>query len=96
MNQNNPKFVSLGASLIVTAMVATVLVSGFSASVIAQGTSVDTEKLKQILNATRTALEANDLPGALTQLDLAEQQLSGGGNITTGSNMTNTTTTVVG
>jgi len=96
MNQNNPKFVSLGAALIVTAMVATVLVSGFSASVIAQGTSVDTEKLKQILNATRTALEANDLPGALTQLDLAEQQLSGGGNITTGSNMTNTTTTVVG
>lgn len=96
MNQNNPKFVSLGAALIVTAMVATVLVSGFSASVIAQGTSVDTEKLKQILNATRTALEANNLPGALTQLDLAEQQLSGGGNITTGSNMTNTTTTVVG
>lgn len=96
MNQNNPKFVSLGAALIVTAMVATVLVSGFSASVFAQGTSVDTEKLKQILNATRTALEANDLPGALTQLDLAEQQLSGGGNITTGSNMTNTTTTVVG
>jgi hypothetical protein len=96
MNQNNPKFVSLGTALIVTAMVATVLVSGFSASVFAQGTSVDTEKLKQILNATRTALEANDLPGALTQLDLAEQQLSGSGNITTGSNMTNTTTTVVG
>jgi hypothetical protein len=96
MNKNNPKFVSPGAALIVTAMVVTVLVSGFSASVFAQGTSVDTEKLMQILNATRTALEANDMPGAMTQLDLAEQQLSGGGNITAGSNMTNTTTTVVG
>ena len=92
MNKNSLKFVSLGGALIITAMVATVVVSGFSASVFAQGTSVDTEKLKQILNSTRTAIEANDLPGALTQLDLADEMLSGGGNMTGASNMTNTTT----
>jgi hypothetical protein len=61
--------------------------------VYAQGTEVDVEKLKQILNSTRTAIEANDLPGALTQLDLAEEMLSGGGNMTAAGNMTNTTTT---
>jgi hypothetical protein len=51
----------------------------------AQGSSVDVDKLKQILNATRTALEANDIPGALTQLDMAE------GNLTSTANMTNST-----
>jgi hypothetical protein len=92
MNKNSLKFVSLGDALIITAMIATGVVSGFSASVFAQGTSVDTEKLKQIFNSTRTAIEANDLPGALTQLDLADDMLSGGGNMTAASNMTNTTT----
>jgi hypothetical protein len=39
--------------------------------------------LKQILNATRTAIEAYYLAGALTVVDLAEQVLSGEGNMTT-------------
>ena len=34
------------------------------------------------------ALEANDDPGAMTQLDLAEEMLSGGSNMTAESNMT--------
>jgi hypothetical protein len=64
--------------------------------VYAQGTEVDVEKLKQILNATRTALEANDLPGALTQLDMADEILGGGSNVTATGNMTNTTATMAG
>ena len=46
--------------------------------------------VKQILNETRSAVEANDDPGALTQLDLADQIL-GGGDMTAGGNATNTT-----
>jgi hypothetical protein len=56
-----------------------------SSQTYAQGSSVDVDKLKQILNATRTALEANDIPGALVQLDMAE------GNLTSTANMTNST-----
>jgi hypothetical protein len=56
-----------------------------SSQTYAQGSSVDVDKLKQILNATRTALEANDIPGALNQLDMAE------GNLTSTANMTNST-----
>ena len=74
------KLVALGAALILSG----VLAVGISPS--AQGSTVDVEKLKQILNETRMAIEANDDPGALTQLDLAEGMLSG--NMTAESNMT--------
>ncbi len=70
------------------------MVVNFSRPVAVLRTSVDVEKLNQILNAISTALEVNDIPGALTPLDLAEEQLSGGSNITSISNMTNTTATV--
>ncbi len=90
----NNKLILVSAALILSGMLA--MVVNFSGPAAAQGTSVDVEKLKQILNATRTALEANDDPGALTQLDLAEEQLSPGSNMTTGTNTTNTTATVVG
>jgi hypothetical protein len=49
---------------------------------------VNIDKLKEVLNATRTSIEAYDLAGALTQVDLAEQLLSGEGNMTTAANMT--------
>ena len=42
-----------------------------------QGTEVNVEKPPQILNETRTAIEANNDPGALSQLDLADDVLSG-------------------
>ena len=45
--------------------------------VYAQGTEVDVEKPKQIWNETRTAIEANDEPGALSQLNLSDDVLSG-------------------
>ncbi|MGC2432065.1 MAG: hypothetical protein WA393_13590 [Nitrososphaeraceae archaeon] len=48
------------------------------------------------MNETRMALEANDDPGAMTQLDLAEGLLSGGSNMTAESNMTNTEAIVTG
>lgn len=70
------------------------MVINFSGPGAVQRTSVDVEKLKQNLNAFRTALEANDIPGASTPLDLAEEQLSDGSDMTTISNMTNTTTIV--
>jgi hypothetical protein len=82
------------AAVILSGMFMTVVSLG--GQVYAQGTEVDVEKLMQILNQTRTALEANDLPGALTQLDLAEGMLSGGSNMTADSNMTNTTAIVTG
>lgn len=77
---------ALGAALIFSG----ILVGGISLSsqASAQGSTVDVEKLKQILNETRMAIEANDDPGALTQLDLAEGMLSGGSNMTAESNMT--------
>jgi hypothetical protein len=56
--------------------------------VFAQGPAVDVGKLKQILNATRMAIEAYDMPGATTQLDMAEQVLTGGANMTVAANMT--------
>lgn len=61
------------------------VVISMSSQTYAQGSSVDVDRLKQILNATRTALEANDIPGALIQLDNAE------GNLTSTTNMTNST-----
>jgi hypothetical protein len=85
----NTILLTLGTALILSSL----LVAGvnISSQVSAQETTVDIENLKLILNATRTAIEANDIPGALTQLDLAEEQLSGGSNMTDSSNMTNAT-----
>jgi hypothetical protein len=82
---------TLGIALILSGLL--VVVVNISSQVSAQEAPVDVENLKQILNATRTAIEANDIPGALTQLDLAEEQLTGGSNVTTSSNMTNATMT---
>ena len=84
--KKSTKLVALGAALIFSG----ILVEGISLSSQAsdQGSTVDIEKLKQILNETRMAIEANDDPGALTQLDLAEGMLSGGSNMTAESNMT--------
>ena len=62
--------------------------------VYAQGTEVDVEKPKQIWNETRTAIEANDDPGALSQLNLADDVLSGDSKISASSNMINTTAIV--
>jgi hypothetical protein len=70
------------------------MVVNFSRPVAVHRTSVDVKKLKQTLNAFRTALEANGIPGALTPLDLAEEQLSDGSNMTSIGNMTNTPATV--
>ena len=92
--EKSTKLVALGAALILSG----ILVGGISLSsqASAQGSTVDIEKLKQILNETRMAIEANDDPGALTQLDLAEGMLSGGSNMTAESNMTNTEAIVTG
>ena len=92
--EKSTKLVALGATLILSGILATTLSLGSQVS--AQGSTVDVEKLKQILNETRMALEANDDPGAMTQLDLAEGMLSGGSNMTAESNMTNTTAIVTG
>lgn len=51
-------------------------------------------KPKQILNETRTAIESNDDPGELTQLDLADEVTSGDSNMSASINMTNTTAIV--
>lgn len=92
--KQNSKLVTLGTALIFSAILLTLI---SSSQVFAQGPGVDVEKLKQILNETRNAIEANDDPGAITQLDLADQLLGGGGaNMTGGGNMTNTTAIVTG
>ena len=84
--KKSTNLVALGAALILSG----ILVAGISLSsqASAQGSTVDVEKLKQILNETRVAIEANDDPGALTQLDLAEGLLNGSSNMTSESNMT--------
>ena len=46
------------------------------------------------MNETRTAIESNDDPGALTQLDLADEVTSGDSNMSASINMTNTTAIV--
>jgi hypothetical protein len=92
--KKNTKLVALGAALILSGILVTTV--SLSSEVSAQGSTVDVEKLKQILNETRMAIEANDDPGALTQLDLAEGMLSGGSNMTVESNMTNTEAIVTG
>ena len=84
--KKSTKLVALGAALILSGILVTAISLSSQAS--AQGSTVDVEKLKQILNETRMAIEANDDPGALTQLDLAEGVLSGGSNTTAESNMT--------
>ena len=84
--KKSTKLVALGAALILSGILVTTL--SLSSQVSAQGSTVDVEKLKQILNETRMTIEANDDPGALTQLDLAEGMLSGGSNMTAESNMT--------
>lgn len=84
--KKSTKLVALGAALILSGILVTTL--SLSSQVSAQGSTVDVEKLKQILNETRVAIEANDDPGALIQLDLAEGMLSGGSNMTAESNMT--------
>jgi hypothetical protein len=84
MNKST-NLVKLGTAL----MIGTVLMLvGTSCQAIAQETSVNIGKLKEALNATRNAIEAYDLAGALSQVDLAEQVLSGEGNMTTAANMT--------
>jgi hypothetical protein len=83
------KVIALGAALTLSGIF--VLALSLNGETSAQG-GVDIQKLKQILNETRTAIEANDDPGALTQLDLADQVLGGGGgNMTAAGNETNTT-----
>ena len=84
--------VTLGAALILSGMLVSVV--NLNSKVAAQEPKIDIEKLKQVLNETRMALEANDDPGAMTQLDLADAVLNG--NMTSGSNMTNTTAIVTG
>ena len=69
-----------------------VSVVNLNSKVAAQEPKIDTEKLKQILNETHMTLEANDDPGTMTQLDLANAVLNG--NMTSASNMTNTTAIV--
>ena len=93
--KKNIKLATLGAALILSGILVSA-VSLSSSLVSAQGSTIDVEKLKQILNETRMALEANDDPGAMTQLDLAEGMLSGGSNMTAESNMANTTAIVTG
>jgi hypothetical protein len=88
------KLLALGAALVFSGVVIPVV--SLVGQVYAQGTEVDVEKLKQILNETRTAIEANDDPGALTQLDLADEVLSGNSNMSASSNMTNTTAIITG
>ena len=75
------RLVALGAALILSGIFVTVV--SFNGQASAQEPKIDLDKLKQILNETRFALEANDDPGALTQLDLADQLLSG--NMTSGN-----------
>jgi len=91
MNKNT-KYVMLGAALILLETLAAAV--SLSSQVSAQESKIDLDKLKQILNETRAALEANDDPGALTQLDLADQLLSG--NMTAGTNASNTEAIVTG
>lgn len=88
------KLLALCAALVFSGVVIPVV--SLVSQVYAQGTEVDVEKLKQILNETRTAIEANDDPGALTQLDLADEVLSGNSNMSASSNMTNTTAIITG
>jgi len=85
------KLVSLSVVLILSGTLVTLVGLNTQASAQAQG--MDVGKLKQILNETRAAIEANDDPGALTQLDLADQLLSG--NKTSG-NATSTEAIVTG
>jgi hypothetical protein len=85
------RLVALGAALILSGILVTVI--SFSGQASAQEPKLDLDKLKQILNETRSAIEANDDPGALTQLDLADQLLSG--NMTSG-NETSTEAIVTG
>jgi hypothetical protein len=88
MSKNNGPLKEGIVVIILGVFVATIIIGS---QAYAQGQSVDVEKLKQILNATGTALEANDIPGALTQLDMADQVLSGESNTTSTANMTNST-----
>jgi hypothetical protein len=85
------RLVALGAALILSGIFVTVMSLSSQAS--PQEPKLDLDKLKQILNETRSAIEANDDPGALTQLDLADQLLSG--NMTSG-NETSTEAIVTG
>lgn len=84
MNKST-NLVKLGTALMIGTLL---MVVGTSSQAIALQTSVNIGKLKEVLNATRTAIEAYDLAGALTQVDLAEQVLSGEVNMTTAANMT--------
>ena len=86
------KLLPLGVALIVSGILVTVIILGSQAY--AQEPKIDLEKLKQILNETRAALEANDDPGALTQLDLADQLLNESMSVST--NTTNTEAIVTG
>ena len=86
------KLLPLGVALIVPGILVTVIILGSQAY--AQETKIDLEKLKQILNETRAPLEANDDPGALTQLDLADQLLNDSMSVST--NTTNTEAIVTG
>jgi|GEM_PF-2973743 hypothetical protein len=89
--KKSTRLVALGAALVLSGIFVTALSLSHAS---AQDQKIDLEKLKQILNETRNAIEANDDPGALTQLDMADQLLSG--NTTAGANTTNTTAIVTG
>ena len=69
-------------------------VVSLGSQVFAHGIEVDVEKPKQIWNETGTAIEANDDPGALSQLNLADDVLSGDSIISASSNMINSTAIV--
>ena len=90
--KNRTKLVALGTVLILSGVLAATIIP--STQVFAQEPKIDVGKLKQILNETRNAIQANDDPGALTQLDMADQLLSG--NITSGTNATGTEAVVTG
>lgn len=89
--KKSTRLVALGTALVLSGIFVTALSLGQAS---AQEQKIDLEKLKQILNETRSAIEANDDPGALTQLDMADQLL--GGNMTAGGNTTNTTAIATG
>jgi hypothetical protein len=62
--KKSTKLVALGAALILSGILVTTL--SLSSQVSAQGSTVDVEKLKQILNESRMAIELARSPSLLT------------------------------
>ena len=63
--------VTLGAALILSGMLVSVV--NLNSKVAAQEPKIDIEKLKQILNETRMALEANDDPARFGRCSIERQ-----------------------